>query len=155
MSHHAEDGASAPGTARPREQVRRTRDEHGRTVAVPAGKADVTAQARERAHALKEQAAGAATLVADRLRTTVAQAAEVVKDKTPDPLVDRAAHAAARVRHGKVPAGYLTAVKIPDQVRARVASAGTTARSHRAPVLAAAAATIAVLLFLRRNRRPQ
>ncbi|KIF06593.1 hypothetical protein PL81_06665 [Streptomyces sp. RSD-27] len=123
MSHHPQDDASTPTPDQLREQVRHTRDELGRTVEALAYKADVKEQAKDKAVEVKERAAGAAALVTDQLRSKAAQASELVKEKTPDPVLDKAASATAM------------------------------ARANRAALVAAAAVVIVLLLRHNRRRK--
>ncbi|MFB6558896.1 DUF3618 domain-containing protein [Streptomyces sp. NPDC056400] len=105
-----------------REQVEHTRDELGQTVEALAYKADVKAQAKEKTAAVKEQAAEKTAAVADQIRVRTRHAAQLVKDTTPDPVLDRAGQA-ARV-----------------------------ARANRKPLLVAGASLAVLLLLLRRSR---
>ncbi|MFG2617309.1 DUF3618 domain-containing protein [Streptomyces sp. NPDC048507] len=111
-----------------REQVERTRDELGATVEALAGKADVKARAKEKTAAVKEQAAQKSALVAGQIRTKAQQAARLVKDRTPDPVLDPLLDSAGR--------------------------GATLARSNRGPLLAFGAALVVILLIRRgRGRR--
>ncbi|GGS35446.1 hypothetical protein Snoj_17450 [Streptomyces nojiriensis] len=117
---------TAIGTPTPdelREQVERTRDGLGQTIEALADKADITAQAREKAAAVKEQAAATAGVVADRIRTKTLHVAQLVKDTTPEPVLDKAGRAAS------------------------------VARANRKPLLVAGGAALIVLLLVRRGRR--
>ncbi|MFE9634006.1 DUF3618 domain-containing protein [Streptomyces sp. NPDC006463] len=86
-----------------REQVERTRDELGQTVEALAGKADVRAQAKEKAAAVREQAAEKTALVADQIRGKTHHAAQLVKDTTPEPVLDKAGQAARVARANRKP----------------------------------------------------
>ncbi|KOU23344.1 hypothetical protein ADK52_17795 [Streptomyces sp. WM6372] len=86
-----------------REQVERTRDELGQTVEVLAGKADTKAQAMEKMAAVKEQAAEKTAAVADRIRGKTQHAAQMVKDTTPDPVLDKAGQVAGVARVNRKP----------------------------------------------------
>ncbi|MFD8411040.1 MULTISPECIES: DUF3618 domain-containing protein [unclassified Streptomyces] len=152
MSHQSEGDDTAPTTHQLREQVEHTRDELGQTVEALAAKADLKAQAKDKATEIREQAAGAAALVTDRLREKATQTAELLKDKAPEPVLDTAAHAAVQAREGALHARRLAAAATPDEVREMVASATTRARANRVPLLAAAAA-IGLFLLLRRTWR--
>ncbi|MFB7256242.1 DUF3618 domain-containing protein [Streptomyces nojiriensis] len=117
---------TAIGTPTPdelREQVERTRDGLGQTIEALADKADITAQAREKAAAVKERAAATAGVVADRIRTKTLDTAQLVKDTTPEPVLDKAGRAAS------------------------------VARANRKPLLVAGGAALIVLLLVRRGRR--
>ncbi|MER5312603.1 DUF3618 domain-containing protein [Streptomyces sp. NPDC002773] len=142
MSTPSKDGKdAAPTPEELREQVEHARDELGQTVEALAAKADVKAQAKEKA-----------TLVGDQLREKAAHAAQLVKNKTPDPVLDKAAHAAAQVRETATRAGQLAAEKTPDPVREKAESAATMAKANRTPLVAAAVAFV-VFLLLRRSQR--
>ncbi|KOU95654.1 MULTISPECIES: DUF3618 domain-containing protein [unclassified Streptomyces] len=86
-----------------RDQVERTRDELGQTIEALAGKADIKAQAKEKSAAVKGQAVERAAMVADQIRQKREQAAQLVKNKTPDPLRERAGHAATVARANRIP----------------------------------------------------
>ncbi|WKD36678.1 DUF3618 domain-containing protein [Streptomyces xanthophaeus] len=105
-----------------REQVERTRDELGQTIEALAYKADIKAQAKEKTAAVKEQAAEKTAVVADRIRVRTRHTAQLVRDTTPDPVLDKAARAAR------------------------------TARAHRKPLLVAGASLVVLLLLVRRSR---
>ncbi|MGW6534486.1 DUF3618 domain-containing protein [Streptomyces sp. NPDC055051] len=151
MSHQSQDNEPAATPEQLREQVEHTREQLGRTVEALAGKADIKGQTKAKAAEVKEQAVEQAALLTGRLRDTSSQAAELIKDKTPDPVVDQVTHAAAQARDGAAHVGRMVAENTPDPVRRKAASAGAAARAGRGPLLAVAA--LAVLLVLRRNRR--
>ncbi|MET9470222.1 DUF3618 domain-containing protein [Streptomyces sp. NPDC006544] len=99
-------GTPAPDASSPEElraKVERTRDELGQTVEALAAKADITAQAKEKTAAVKEEAAAKAAQVADQIRTTAGQAAQLVADKAPDPLMEKAGQAATAARANRTP----------------------------------------------------
>ncbi|MFJ6501437.1 DUF3618 domain-containing protein [Streptomyces virginiae] len=83
---------AGPGPLELRDQVERTRDELGRTVEALAAKADIKAQAKEKA-----------ALVTEQIREKTGHAARLVKDKTPDPLLEKAGQAAAAARANRTP----------------------------------------------------
>ncbi|MFD9359406.1 DUF3618 domain-containing protein [Streptomyces sp. NPDC060031] len=86
-----------------REQVERTRDELGQTVEALAGKADVRAQAKEKAAAVRERAAEKTAQVADQIRGRTQHAAQLVKDTTPEPVLDKAGQVARMARANRKP----------------------------------------------------
>ncbi|MFD0070862.1 DUF3618 domain-containing protein [Streptomyces sp. NPDC127166] len=150
---------AAPTPEALREQVKRTRDELGVTVEALAAKTDVKAQAKgkaaefeERAVELKEQAAGEAVVVTDRIREKTAHAVQSLKDKTPDPVLDKASHAAVQLHDTATRVGRLAAERTPGPVREKAGSVATMAQAKRAPLLAAGTAFV-VLLLLRRSLR--
>ncbi|MFD3470699.1 DUF3618 domain-containing protein [Streptomyces sp. NPDC058682] len=117
---------TAIGTPTPdelREQVERTRDGLGQTIKALADQADIKAQARAKTAAMKEQAAATAGVVADQIRTKTLYAAQLVKDTTPQPVLDKTGRAASVVR------------------------------ANRKPLLVAGGAALIVLLLVRRGRR--
>ncbi|MFJ3964931.1 DUF3618 domain-containing protein [Streptomyces sp. NPDC090036] len=75
--------AAEPSPEELRERIEHTRDELGRAVEALAAKADVKAQATERA-----------ALVTGRIRGGVERAVHLAAEKTPDPVVDKARRAA-------------------------------------------------------------
>ncbi|MEJ8646150.1 DUF3618 domain-containing protein [Streptomyces sp. MS1.HAVA.3] len=86
-----------------REQVEHTRDELGQTIEALAAKTDIKAQAKEKTAAVKEQAAEKTALVADQIRVQTQHAAQLVKDTTPDPVLDRAGQVATVARANRKP----------------------------------------------------
>ncbi|TXS52442.1 DUF3618 domain-containing protein [Streptomyces sp. t39] len=84
----------APGPDELREQVRSTREELGRSVEALAERADVKAQARQRADATRERAVGAA----HDAQETAARALRTAYERTPEPVREKAAHAASAAR---------------------------------------------------------
>uniref|UniRef100_A0AAU2JYK4 DUF3618 domain-containing protein n=1 Tax=Streptomyces sp. NBC_00049 TaxID=2903617 RepID=A0AAU2JYK4_9ACTN len=86
-----------------REQVERTRDELGQTIEALAGKADIKAQAKEKTAAVKEQAAEKTAAIADQIRGKTQHAAQLVKDTTPDPVLDKADQVASVARANRKP----------------------------------------------------
>ncbi|RSS45416.1 DUF3618 domain-containing protein [Streptomyces sp. WAC07061] len=95
--------ADEPTPDQLRAQVERTRDQLGQTVEALAAKTDVKAQTKAKATEVKEQAAEQAALLTGHLRDKATQAAELIKDKTPDPVLDKAASAATLTRSNRTP----------------------------------------------------
>ncbi|MGW5398297.1 DUF3618 domain-containing protein [Streptomyces sp. NPDC003952] len=97
------------------DRIEHTRDELGRSVEALAAKADVQAQAaKEKAADAKDQAMDAAADAKDQARDLQAravqkasavteQAADVVQDKTPDPVLDGAERVATRAWANRAP----------------------------------------------------
>ena len=137
-----------------REQAEHTRQELGRTMPVLAAKADVKAHAKEQAAEIKAHAAERAALVTGQLWEKATRTAQLVKDKTPDPVLDRASHAAAQVRTTAARAGRLAAEKTPDPIREKADHTAILAGANRTPILVAAAGLIAFLLLRRSRRQP-
>ncbi|MFB7948813.1 hypothetical protein ACFC6L_28305 [Kitasatospora phosalacinea] len=174
MSQPFQDDESAQIDRLP-EQVAPTHEDLGPAVGAPTTETDPKGQDREKqgreerveeeqgreeqagkkAAEWKEQAVGTAAHLAGRLREKAGRAAEMARDRTPDPVLDKAGRAAAQVRDAAAQAGHLAAEKTPDRLREQAASAATTAaaaaRANRTPLLAGAAVLL-VALFLLRGR---
>ncbi|WP_374777402.1 DUF3618 domain-containing protein [Streptomyces sp. NBC_01310] len=142
---------AGPGSAELRDQVERTRDELGRTVEALAAKTDIKAQAKEKTAAVKGQAAETAALVSEQIREKTGHAVQLVKAKTPDPLLEKTAQAAVHVREGAAKAGQYATDKTPDPLLEKAGQAATAARANRTPLLVAGAAVV-VFLLVRRHR---
>ncbi|MFJ4773059.1 DUF3618 domain-containing protein [Streptomyces uncialis] len=122
-------------------RIEQTREELGLTVEALTAKADVRSRVRE-------QAAGKAA----QLRDAAARAKQLVKEKTPDPVVDRATRTAAQVRNAASRAGELAASGAPGTLPERSGRIAAEAWTHRAPLFGVGAALV-VLLVVRRGRR--
>lgn len=93
-------------------------------------------------------------LAADQLRGKAEQATRLVKDKTPDPLLERTAQAAAQVRDTASKAGQYAAGKAPEPVREKAGQAASFARTNRGPLIVSGTLLAAFLLVRRaRGRR--
>ncbi len=132
--------------------VTHTRERLGQTMEALAAKADVKAQAMEKADDLRTHAATKAAALTGHLRETAEHAAQLAKDKTPDPAVDKATHAVAQLRSTAARAGELATERTPDRVAEKVGQGAAAARAHRTPLLVGAAA-LGVLLLVRWSRR--
>ncbi|MER5863336.1 DUF3618 domain-containing protein [Kitasatospora sp. NPDC002040] len=137
-----------------REQVEHTRDDLGQALEPLADKADVKAGLHEQTTALKEQAAEKTAQLNHRLHDGAEQAVQLLKDKTPDPVLDLAASAAEHLHEAAARAGYLAVDQAPDSVRETAGRLAAQARARRTPLLAAAA-VLALVLLVRRGRRHQ
>ncbi|MEU0685919.1 hypothetical protein [Streptomyces uncialis] len=124
-----------------REQIEQTDEELGLTVEAPTAKADVKSR-------MREQAAGKAAQVRD----TAKQAKQLLKEKAPDPVVDRATRTAAQVRSAASRAGELAASGAPGSLPERTGRVAAKAWTHRTPLFGVGAALV-VLLVVRRGRR--
>ncbi len=100
---------------------------------------------------MKQETAEKASLIADQIREKAGQAAQLVRDKTPDPVLDKTAHAAAQVWDSATRAGKYAADKTPDPLLEQAGRAATVARVNRTPLLVAGAVIIA-LVVVRRSR---
>jgi CHASE3 domain sensor protein len=105
-----------------REQARATREELAHTVEALAAKADVKAQAQQKASETRAQTRRKAAEAKHQVHDTTAHALHAVRDKTPEPVREKATHAA------------------------------TAANEHRGLVLAALAAAVVVTVLLCRKR---
>ncbi|MFJ4862243.1 hypothetical protein [Streptomyces sp. NPDC088748] len=103
---------------------------------------------------MKQETAEKASLIADQIREKAGQAAQLVRDKTPDPVLDKTAHAAAQVWDSATRAGKYAADKTPEPLLEQAGRAATVARVNRTPLLVAGAVIIALVLVRRsRGRR--
>ncbi|MCX5174555.1 DUF3618 domain-containing protein [Streptomyces virginiae] len=134
-----------------REYVERTRDELGRTVEALAAKADIKAQTEKETVVMKQQTAEKASLIADQFREKAGRAAQLVRDRTPGPVLDKTAQAAAQVWDGATRAGQYAADKTPDPLLEKAGRAAAVARGNRTPLLVAGAVII-TLVLVRRSR---
>lgn len=134
MTNQQHDDQPRPSSEELRDRIEHTRDDLGRTVEALAAKADVKAQVHEKAADVKAQATETAATVKDQAKDVKAQAketaatvkeqvSELVKGKTPDPVLDEAGRLATR------------------------------ARANRVPLIAGGAALAAAILLVRRGRR--
>jgi hypothetical protein len=159
MNDASQNDTGTPTPEEPRQQVERTRDRLGQTVEALAAKAglggeagtDLTRQAKDTVATVKERAAGKAGTASGRVRHLTEQAAQRVKDRTPDAVREETARVTARLRERTVRAGRYAAVKAPDPLRDRAERAVTAVRAHRAPLLTGGALLVAFLL-VRRSR---
>ncbi|MFJ3202764.1 DUF3618 domain-containing protein [Streptomyces sp. NPDC086989] len=103
MTNDPRTNIGTPTPAELREQVEITRDELGQTVEALVDKTDIKAQAKEKAAAAKEQAAEKTAAVVDQISVTAHHAAQLVKDTTPDPVLDKAGQIASVARANRKP----------------------------------------------------
>ncbi|MGW7095981.1 DUF3618 domain-containing protein [Streptomyces sp. NPDC054874] len=151
MNDASQDNTGTPTPEELREQVDRTRDKLGQTVEALAAKADLRGQAKDKVATVKERAAGKAGAASGRMRHLTEQAAQRVKDRTPDAVLEETARVTAQLRERTVRAGQYAAVKAPDPLRERAERAATAVRANRAPLLTGSALLVAFLL-VRRSR---
>lgn len=142
MTQPPHDEPTATSPAELREQVEQTRHELGDTVQALADKSDVKARAQDKAAALKEQATAKTAELSEQTKAKAAQAAQMLQDKLPGPLKDKAALAAQQVKTQTAQAEQLWQDKAPAPVRDR-----------RSPLLAAGAALIIACVLLRRTKK--
>ncbi|MFB6805301.1 DUF3618 domain-containing protein [Streptomyces sp. NPDC056387] len=103
MTNDPRTNIGTPTPAELREQVEFTRDELGQTVEALVDKTDIKAQAKEKAAAAKEQAAEKTAAVVDQISGTAHHAAQLVKDTTPDPVLEKAGQVAGVARANRKP----------------------------------------------------
>ncbi|MFD8205938.1 hypothetical protein ACFV2S_05990 [Streptomyces sp. NPDC059695] len=153
MSHQTQGDASGQAPEKLRKMVAHTREKLGGTADALAAKEGVKTQAMEKAADLGSQAVAKAAGLTGQLRETAEQAAQLARDKTPDPAVDKAAHAAAQLRSTAARAGRL-AVGRTHLFGDKVGRGAVAERSwaNRNLILVGAAA-LAALLLVRRSRR--
>ncbi|WP_327130349.1 hypothetical protein OG311_02165 [Streptomyces sp. NBC_01343] len=136
------------------EKGERTRDELGHTVAAPAVESDIKVQPKEKTAVMKQHTTEKAALIADQIREKAGRAAQLVRGKTPEPVLDKAAQAAAQVWDSATRVGQYAAGKAPDPLLEKAGRAATVARGNRTPLLIAGAVIIALALARRsRGRR--
>ncbi|MGW3324820.1 DUF3618 domain-containing protein [Streptomyces virginiae] len=142
---------AGPGSAELRAPIERTRDELGRTVEALAAKADIKAQVKEKTAAVQGQAAEKAALVSERIREKAGHAVRLVKDMTPDPVLEKTAQAAAQIQESATKVGRYATDKTPDPLLEKAGRAATMTRADRTPILLVGA-SVAVFLLVRRSR---
>lgn len=124
-----------------REQIEQTREERGLTIEALTARADVKSR-------MREQAAGKAA----QARDAAARARQLLKEKTPDPMVDRVTRTTARLRNAASRAGELTASGAPGTLPERTRRIVAKAQTHRTALFGVGAGLV-VLLVIRRGRR--
>lgn len=82
---------------------------------------------------MKQETAEKAYLITDQIREKAGQAAQLVKDKTPDFFLEKSALAAAHVCDSATRAGQYAADKTPDPLLEKAGQAATVARVNRTP----------------------
>ncbi|WP_328738686.1 hypothetical protein OHA91_04950 [Streptomyces erythrochromogenes] len=100
---------------------------------------------------MKQRTVEKASLIADQVRETAEQAARLVRDDTPDSVLDKTAQAATQVWDGATRAGQYAADMTPDPLLERADQAARATRGNRTPLLVAGAAII-TLVLVRRSR---
>ncbi|MFD9377403.1 hypothetical protein ACFWBH_17990 [Streptomyces sp. NPDC059999] len=100
---------------------------------------------------MKEQVVEKAARMTDQIRETAEQAAQLMKDKTPDPILDRAAQASRQVVQATTHAGRIAADKTPDSVLDTAGQVAGRVRANRTPLLALGV-LLAVYAVVRRSR---
>ncbi len=102
---------------------------------------------------MKQQTAEKTFLIADQIREKAEQAARLVRDNTPDSVLDKTVQAAAQVWGGATRAGQYAADMTPDPLREKAGQAATAVRGNRTPLLVAGAVIIALVLVRRSRAR--
>ncbi|PWK64453.1 hypothetical protein BCL76_11597 [Streptomyces sp. CG 926] len=100
---------------------------------------------------MKHETAEKASLIADQIREKAGRAAHLVRDRTPDPVLEKTAQAAAQVYDSATRAGRYAADKSPDPLLEKAGRVATVARVNRTPLLVAGAVII-TLVLVRRSR---
>ncbi|MFB7979869.1 hypothetical protein [Streptomyces vinaceus] len=101
---------------------------------------------------MKQETTEKVSLIADQIREKAGQAAQLVRDKTPDPVVDKTTQAAAQVWDSAARVGQFAADKASDPLLEKAGQAATAARGKRTPLLIAGAVVIAFVLARRGSR---
>ncbi|MFF3214218.1 hypothetical protein ACFYYB_26540 [Streptomyces sp. NPDC002886] len=104
---------------------------------------------------MKQQTAEKASLIADQIREKAGQAAQLVRDNTPDPVLEKTSQAAAQVWDSATRAGQYAADKAPHSLLEKAETAATVARVNRTPLLVAGTVVLALVLVRRRRARRQ
>ncbi|MFI5867214.1 hypothetical protein [Streptomyces sp. NPDC051546] len=104
---------------------------------------------------MKQQTAEKASLIADQIREKAGQAAQLVRDNAPDPVLDKTSQAAAQVWESATRAGQYAVDKTPESLLEKAETAATIARVNRTPLLVAGAVVLALVLVRRRRARRQ
>ncbi|MFJ9523169.1 DUF3618 domain-containing protein [Kitasatospora sp. NPDC101801] len=152
MSTQRPDQEPAPTFERLREQIEDTREELGHTIEALSGKADGKMRLHDQATAVKDQAAAKGAELTDRIHDAAEHGVQLLKDHTPDPLLDRAARAAQRLRE-KTARAARSAYRTPDVAWQESGPMADPARARRLPLLAGGAAVVVLLIAVRRVRR--
>lgn len=103
MTNQQNDNTSSPSSEELRDRIEHTRDDLGRTVEALAATSDVKAQAKEKTAAVKKQAEDVTAQAVETAATVKEHAVELVRDKTPDPVLDEAGWLATKARTNRTP----------------------------------------------------
>ncbi|MFF0217731.1 hypothetical protein [Streptomyces vinaceus] len=101
---------------------------------------------------MKQETTEKVSLIAEQIREKAGQAAQLVRDKTPDPVVDKTTQAAAQVWDSAARVGQFAADRASDPLLEKAGQAATAARGRRTPLLIAGAVVIAFVLARRSSR---
>ncbi|MGK5641861.1 DUF3618 domain-containing protein [Streptomyces sp. URMC 126] len=150
MSESSEDGRAAPTTEDLRAQAEGAREELGHTVDALARKADVKAQAKRKATAVKDAAGQATEQALDKGSQVVRQ----VRDRVPEPVRAQAATARAELTQRTTTVVETVRQRAPEPVLATARRVTGLLRVGRGPLLAAGAVVLAVGVARRTRRSP-
>ncbi|MGW1493231.1 DUF3618 domain-containing protein [Streptomyces sp. NPDC002402] len=140
MTDKSRNNDSVPTADELREQVEGTRLELGQTVDALSAKADIKAQAQQKATKVKTQ-----------VQDKAAHALHVAHDKTPEPVREKAAHAKQQLTEKAQVLGAKIQDTTPEPVHDRAGQMAQVARGNRKLLIAGA--TVLTVILLARSRR--
>ncbi|MFE3110157.1 hypothetical protein ACFXKJ_18215 [Kitasatospora indigofera] len=147
-------GATGDGR---RAQAADAREELGRTLEALADKADLRERGRQQIEAAKEQAVVVKDQAQEKIangaglaRDKVAQAVDVIKDHTPDQVLEQGGQLAAQARETAEALGHRAVDSLSPQVGEQVGRAADSVRANRKPLLVAAVTALLTLVVVRR-----
>ncbi|MBZ4321302.1 DUF3618 domain-containing protein [Streptomyces huiliensis] len=150
MSASPDDGRAAPTTEDLRTRAEDAREDLGRTVDALARKADVKAQAKRKATAVKDAAGQATEQVLDKGSEVVRQ----VRDRVPEPVRAQAVTARAELAHRTTAVVETVRHRAPAPVLMTARRVTGLLRRGRGPLLAAGAVVLVAGAARRARRSP-
>ncbi|WP_329500604.1 hypothetical protein [Kitasatospora herbaricolor] len=134
-----------------------TREEPGRALEASADKADLRERGRQQIEAVKEQAVVVKDQAQEKIangaepaRDKVAHAVDVIKDHTPDQVLEQGGQLAAQVRETVEQLGHRAADSMSPQVGEQVGRAADSVKANRRPLLVAAVTAVLTIVVVRR-----
>ncbi|MFD7081970.1 MULTISPECIES: hypothetical protein [unclassified Streptomyces] len=113
-----------------------------------------TPKTKEMTDVMKQQTAEKTSLIVAEICEKAGRAAQLVRDRTPDPVVDKTVQAAAQVWGRATRASQYAADRTPEPLLEKAGRAATVARGNRIPLLLASAVIVGLVLVRRsRGRR--